>query len=183
MKGSASSYTGSLIISPLADQNDNDTYTCTVTVTGGTNVQPVNNSDNVTITVLSKNGQGHAVVQSHLYLRSLYTHTDLPPPNATISGATVGTAGYEFQLTCIMTVVDHLIANSTRTIQWSGGSVGLEDDVTESNTSHDGMRTLTFSPLRTSHGAEYICQAEINISSASVMKTDIKHAGVIVQSK
>ena len=58
MRGSASSYTGSLIISSLADQNDNDTYTCTVTVTGGTNVQPANNSDNVTITVLSKNGQG-----------------------------------------------------------------------------------------------------------------------------
>ena len=57
MRGSASSYTGSLIISPLADQNDNDTYTCTVTVTGGTNVQPTNNSDNVMITVLSKNGQ------------------------------------------------------------------------------------------------------------------------------
>ena len=104
----------------------------------------------------------------------------------TISGATVGTAGYEFQLTCIMTVVDHLTANATQTIQWSGGSVGLEDGVTESDTSHDGvnsMRTLTFSPLRTSHGAEYICQAEIDISAASVIKTDNKHAGVIVQSK
>ena len=104
----------------------------------------------------------------------------------TISGATVGTAGYEFQLTCIMTVVDHLTANATRTIQWSGGSVGLDDGVTESNTSHDGvnsMRTLMFSPLRTSHGAEYICQAEINISSASVMKTENKHASVTVQSK
>ena len=58
MRGSASSYAGSLVISPLADQNDNDTYTCTVTVTGGTNVQPANNSDNVMITVLGKNGQG-----------------------------------------------------------------------------------------------------------------------------
>ena len=104
----------------------------------------------------------------------------------TISGATGGTAGYEFQLTCIMTVVDHLTTNATQTIQWSGGSVGLEDDVTESNTSHDGvksMRTLTFRPLRTSHGAEYICQAEINISSASVIKTDNKRTGVTVQSK
>ena len=104
----------------------------------------------------------------------------------TISGATVGTAGYEFHLTCIMTVVDHLTADATRTIQWSGGSVGLEDGVTESDTSHDGvnsMRTLTFNPLHTSHGVEYICQAEINISSASVTKTDNKRAGVIVQSK
>ena len=35
--GSGGSYTGSLTISPLADQ-DNGTYTCTVTVTGGSNV-------------------------------------------------------------------------------------------------------------------------------------------------
>ena len=51
MRESDSSYTGSLTISPLADQND--TYTCTVTVTGGT--QSVTASDTVTITVLSKN--------------------------------------------------------------------------------------------------------------------------------
>ena len=49
---SSSSYTGSLTISPLADQNDDDTYTCTVTVIGGANVQPLTNSDDVTITVL-----------------------------------------------------------------------------------------------------------------------------------
>ena len=52
MRESDSSYTGSLNISPLADQNDDDTYTCTVTVTGGT--QSVTASDDVTITVTGK---------------------------------------------------------------------------------------------------------------------------------
>ena len=42
-----------LTISPLADL-DNGTYTCTVTVTGGSNVQQVTASDNVTITVMGK---------------------------------------------------------------------------------------------------------------------------------
>ena len=51
---SDSSYTGSLIISPLADQNGDDTYTCTVTVIGGANVQPATASDDVTITVLGE---------------------------------------------------------------------------------------------------------------------------------
>ena len=55
MRESDSSYNGSLTISPLADQNDDDTYTCTVTVIGGTNVQPVSASDDVTITVMGKN--------------------------------------------------------------------------------------------------------------------------------
>ena len=50
MRESDSSYTGSLTISPLAVQND--TYTCTVTVTGGT--QSLTASDDVIIDVLGE---------------------------------------------------------------------------------------------------------------------------------
>ena len=50
---SGSIYTDSLTISPLADQDDG-THTCTVTVTGGSNVQQATASDDVTITVMSK---------------------------------------------------------------------------------------------------------------------------------
>ena len=51
--GSGSTYTGSLTISPLADQDDG-TYTCTVIVTGGSNVQQAIASDDVTITVMGE---------------------------------------------------------------------------------------------------------------------------------
>ena len=51
--GSGSTYTGSLTISPLADQDDG-TYTCTGTVTGGTNVQWANASGDVTVIVMGK---------------------------------------------------------------------------------------------------------------------------------
>ena len=44
----SSSYTGSVTISPLADQDDDGTYTCTGTVTGGTTAS---NSDDISITV------------------------------------------------------------------------------------------------------------------------------------
>ena len=50
--GSGSIYAGSLAISPLAEGNG--TYTCTVTVTGGSNVQAANASNGVTITVMGK---------------------------------------------------------------------------------------------------------------------------------
>ena len=43
----------SLTISPLADQDDG-TYTCTVTVTGGSNVQQATASDDVTIIVMGE---------------------------------------------------------------------------------------------------------------------------------
>ena len=46
--GSGSTYTGSLTISPLADR-DYGTYTCTGTVTGGTNVQQPTASDDLTL--------------------------------------------------------------------------------------------------------------------------------------
>ena len=44
----SSSYTGSLTISPLADQDDDGTYTCTGTVTGRTTAT---NSADISITV------------------------------------------------------------------------------------------------------------------------------------
>ena len=51
--GSGSTYTGSLTISPLADLDDG-TYTCTVTVTGGSNIQQATASDDFTIIVLGR---------------------------------------------------------------------------------------------------------------------------------
>ena len=102
----------------------------------------------------------------------------------TISGVSDGLAGDNLSLTCTVTVEEYLTV--VPTVQWSGGSVRLEDGVTESETSHDGVnstRTLTFSPLHTSHGAEYTCQADISIPSISVMKTITRNVRVMVQSK
>ena len=51
--GFGGSYTGSLTISPLADQDDG-TYTCTVTVTGGSNVLQATASNDIVITVMGE---------------------------------------------------------------------------------------------------------------------------------
>ena len=50
---SGGGYTGSLTISPLADQDDG-TYTCTVIVTGGSNVLQATASHAIIITVTGK---------------------------------------------------------------------------------------------------------------------------------
>ena len=50
---SGGSYTGSLTISPLADQDDG-TYTCTVIVTGGSDVLQATASDDIIITVMGE---------------------------------------------------------------------------------------------------------------------------------
>ena len=94
----------------------------------------------------------------------MFSPPDLPDPMVTIT-PTTGVAGESLQLTCSMSVVEFLVAEPT--IQWSGGSVDSED-VTESATATSGVtseRNVTFSPLRTSHGAQYTCQAEVNIGT------------------
>ena len=53
ISGSGSTYTRNLIISPLAEWDDG-TYTCTVTVTGGSNVRQATASGSITVTVLGK---------------------------------------------------------------------------------------------------------------------------------
>ena len=102
----------------------------------------------------------------------------------TISGPTTDTAGEEVQLTCNVSVVEYLTVQPT--VEWSGGSVDRGNGVTESDTTHSGvmsMKTLTFSPLLTSHGAKYTCQADINIPSISLMKTASNSRDVMVESK
>ena len=53
VSGFGGTYTDSLTISPLADQ-DGGPYTCTVTVTGGSNVQQAIASDNITVTIMGE---------------------------------------------------------------------------------------------------------------------------------
>ena len=99
-------------------------------------------------------------------------------------GVASGTAGEDLVLTCTVTVVEYLMVHPT--VKWSGGSVNRSASVTESGTTHSGvisMRTLTVSPLNTSHGAEYTCQAEISIPSISVTSSGSDSRAVMVQSK
>ena len=75
-------------------------------------------------------------------------------------------------LMCNVTVVHHLTVEPT--VQWSGGSVDSGNGVMVGDTTHSGvmsMRTLTFSPLRTSHEALYFCEGIINVPMIMLRKT------------
>ena len=52
--GSGGTYTGSLTISPLAKDQDDGQYTCSVTVSGGSSILEATNSDSTTIDVMGK---------------------------------------------------------------------------------------------------------------------------------
>ena len=90
----------------------------------------------------------------------------------TISGPSIVTAGEDVVLTCNVKVIDFLTVEPT--VQWRGGSVGSGNGVMVGDTTHSGvmsMKTLTFSPICTSHQGTYSCQAIINIPSIDLMKT------------
>ena len=109
---------------------------------------------------------------------------DLPDPEVTISGPTTAIAGEQLVLTCTVRVVEHLI--SVPSVKWSGGNVGRGDGVIESNTTRNGViskKTLTFNPLRTSHGALYTCMADINDQSINLTKNGKKEGHLFVQCK
>ena len=109
---------------------------------------------------------------------------DLPVPVVTITGSTTGVAGEGLQLTCSVSVVEYLVAEPT--VQWSGDSVGRGNGVTESATATSGVtseRNVTFSPLRTSHGAQYTCQAVVSIPSISLVRTGSSSRDILVQSE
>ena len=87
-------------------------------------------------------------------------------------------------LTCTVRVVEHVISVSS--VEWSGGSVVRGDGVIESNTTYNGVtskKTLTFSPLHTSHGALYTCTASIIDQSINLTKAGIKDACIYTCSK
>ena len=105
-----------------------------------------------------------------------------------VSSSSVGTmaVGERLELTCSMTVVEHLTPSAELNIVWSGGSVG-GSGVTENDTravnETTSERTLIFSSLNTSHGGQYTCQAVVYIDLIRIMKTGNDSREIMVQSE
>ena len=85
-------------------------------------------------------------------------------------------------LTCNVTVVDHLTSSSVLRVQWVGDSIG-SSEVQQSSTSTGVRSVLTFQPLRTTHGGNYICQTAIYIPSINLHKVGSDNLILTVQRK
>ena len=149
--GSGSTYTDSLTISPLADQDDG-TYTCTVTVTGGSNVHQATVSDDVTITVM-----GECTLCDTCTVTVIPLSTALPAPVVSISPASGSpTAGQTYSLTCSVQVVAHLVVEPS--IEWT------RQDGTVLNASSGYSLQLNFNPVMPSNITNYTCHASVEIT-------------------
>ena len=121
-------------------------------------------------------------------MHAFFLSSDLPDPVMLVSSTSVGimAVGDTLELTCSVTVVEHITPSAELSIEWSGGSVGASG-VVESETravnETTSERTLIFSSLNTSHGGQYTCQAVVYIDLISVMKTGMDIAEIMVQSE
>ncbi len=99
--------------------------------------------------------------------------TELPRPEVKIDGDTSpATAGSTRTLSCVTSVVEGLVVNPSVVWMYSDGNVVLSgDEITVGSPEVMGNTTtltLTFSPLLTSHGGEYVCLASITIKEVSI---------------
>ena len=76
------------------------------------------------------------------------------------------TVGQQLQLTCIVTVVEHLIV--TPTVSWTGVNVPSDNIVTVNG--NQVLNEITFSNIQTSHEGPYTCHANKTSYSVSVME-------------
>ncbi len=103
------------------------------------------------------------------------------PPTVTISPPEIPVAGESFSLTCTVTLAegDSLIGDPV--VQWlgpDGGSIISETQhVMTSDSTKTYISTLEFTPVQTSHGGQYTCQA--TFSTGTIMDVKI----LTVQSK
>ena len=171
--GFGSIYTGSLTISPLAIQ-DTGTYTCSVTVTGGNNVQEASASHNVTVT-------GESTINVlcfnpvHLYI----THSlALPPPEVMISPkVSTVTAGNSHTIQCTVTDIPYLAVSPTVEL------IGPGDINTALAITTNLTLTHTLDPVMTSLAGQYTCRASVMIASDSVDVSGQSTSTLTVQSK
>ena len=90
-----------------------------------------------------------------------------PPPVVTVGVAGDYVAGSTLSLLCTSTPPIPLVQSSK--VLWVG--VATTDPylvVTESNSFSVSNATVTFDPLSTSHGGQYICQADYDVPAANL---------------
>ena len=116
----------------------------------------------------------------------------IPSPIVNIMTTGITRPGEEYNIICIVEVIDRLIV--TPTIVWIKDSVNtslVSDDLNTisvpsvlsniSNTMYS--LSLFFSSLNTSDAGQYTCQATITVNEINVTRTDTNVLELILQSK
>ena len=101
--------------------------------------------------------------------------TSVPPDAVTASVSRSGTAraGMIYSLTCTVSKISGFVNSPTATWTIGGVAVSNGNNIIVSSTSSDksSTSTLTFDPLKTSHGNIYSCDGRLNSPAPLITST------------
>ena len=121
---------------------------------------------------------------------SLFFLVDVLPPDVNIITSGIPAAGQIFSLLCRVTAPNGL--TSEPQIRWlspqgnilsTGGELIVGNQPIIGNPSRLTTYSIQFSPLLTSHGGPYTCQATVSSPYQTVQQSTTRTANVSVQSK
>ena len=139
------------------DSIHNQDYTCRVTREAGMTA-----TQNFTVKVDGK------IFCTFPCLQFMYLSIIPPVPSgavrASVSRSGTARAGMIYSLTCTVSKISGFVNSPTATWTTGGVAVSNGSDISVSSTSSDtsSSSTLTFDPLRTSHGNMYSCDGSLN---------------------
>ena len=110
----------------------------------------------------------------------------LPHPEVIIIPDSSTMAGDVYTLTCNATVVKNLAVGPNIAWLYTNGTIVGGANITVGTVMMLGnvfTRNLTFSPLHTSHGGQYICRASVDIPAISFSGINNESTTITVQSK
>ena len=124
------------------------------------------------------------MMTSPLILTPYLSPPALPPPVVTASSGS-SIAGSVYSLVCTVKVVDGLVVVPNVVWMKDGRVLVNRTNTTQTRTVSGGNSTLnlTFNPLLTSHGGQYICVATISIQQLSLQTDTNTSVNISVQSE
>ena len=174
-------YNATLQINP-SNTSDTGIYWCVGNISSNSSyiVTSSNASANTSLTVQGENRKYNSTHVNH----SLSSPA-LPPPVVTTSSYGSTIAGSVYSLVCMVKVVDGLVVVPDVVWMKDGGVLVNGTNTTLTRTVSGGNNTLnlTFNPLLTSHGGQYICVAAISVPQLSLSVTNSSAVTVSAQSE
>ena len=92
-------------------------------------------------------------------------------------------AGENYTLSCTVTVMEGLTEDTIISTSWTNSRGDLISSDIEQVSEVNTTSTLEFSPLQTSHGGSYTCNASIDISAISSLRRNSGSFDIIIQSE
>ena len=168
-------YRTTLQISSL-NTNDGGLYQCVGNIFSNSSniVASINASANITLSV-----QGENTNETRpLMLTPSLPSPALPPPVVTTSSYGSTIAGSVYSLVCMVKVVDGLVVVPDVVWMKDGRVLVNRTNTTLTRTVSGGNSTLnlTFNPLLTSHGGQYICVSQLfhNVTTSTAVSVSVQ---------